>query len=271
MPWSTGYVEFRNRYIATVLSNPLLLDAFRKGTDLPVGYGLGLDERCVEYPWLLATLPRYGARVLDAGSILNFEHILDSPIIRNKSLHLLTLAPEGECYWTRGISYLYSDLRHLPYRDGYFDWIVCGSTLEHVGFDNSAYSSDLSPSKTEFDPMSFTKAIQELRRVLKPGGTLLVTVPFGRHHRYRSFQIFDRALLTDAAAAFGRTSKISERFFRYTPNGWVGSSATVCANCAYNHPPIAPGGRVVHGNSRTKHARTAAAEAVACIELAKQS
>ncbi|HLY33902.1 MAG TPA: methyltransferase domain-containing protein, partial [Jatrophihabitantaceae bacterium] len=46
----------------------------------------------------------------------------------------------------------------LPFRDASFDSILCTSVLEHV--DNAEY------------------AVSEIARVLKPGGRLLVTVPF---------------------------------------------------------------------------------------------
>src|SRR3954452_702969 len=58
--------------------------------------------------------------------------------------HIVTLAPEAAAYWSRGISYVYGDLRDLPYRDGYFDTVVCISAVEHVGMDNSVYG-DSSP------------------------------------------------------------------------------------------------------------------------------
>lgn len=48
------------------------------------------------------------------------------------------------------------DAEHLPYPDGYFDKVVCSSSLEH--FKNDA------------------KALDEMRRVLKQDGRLILTV-----------------------------------------------------------------------------------------------
>src|SRR5207302_240768 len=52
--------------------------------------------------------------------------------------------------------------------------VVCISTLEHVGFDNTVYGLE-----AERDELGHERALQELRRVLARGGRLLVTVPCG--------------------------------------------------------------------------------------------
>ncbi|KHO46280.1 MAG: methyltransferase type 11 [archaeon GW2011_AR3] len=49
----------------------------------------------------------------------------------------------------------------LPYQDDYFDFVIISDTLEHVRNDK--------------------KAAQEVRRVLRPGGIALVTVPMFMH------------------------------------------------------------------------------------------
>ena len=54
-----------------------------------------------------------------------------------------------------GVTYL--DLLEMDYPDGHFDFQLCNHVLEHIPDDRSAMA--------------------ELHRTLKPGGTLLVTVP----------------------------------------------------------------------------------------------
>ena len=132
LPWSEGYFEHKCAEIARVLRN----GAFPEG-ELPPGFGFRLDERIVEYPWLFSRLPACLGVLLDAGSVLNFDFVLAHPALAGKKLHICTLAAENECFWRNGISYLFEDLRRLPYRDGWFDWIISLSTLEHVGMDNS--------------------------------------------------------------------------------------------------------------------------------------
>ena len=134
-PWTKGYVEDKEHEIARVLREK----SFR-AAELPAGYGFRLDERIIEYPWLFSRLPEGPGRLLDAGSVLNFEFVLEQPALREKKIDICTLAPEPRCFWRKGISYVYEDLRQLPYCNDWFDWIVCLSTIEHVGMDNALYT-----------------------------------------------------------------------------------------------------------------------------------
>src|SRR6266576_4374690 len=74
-PFAGDYAERHRALVGAVLGDPGLLVPFTSGAQLPDGYGVGFDERVVEYPWLLTR--KFGGRVLDAGSALNHEHLLD--------------------------------------------------------------------------------------------------------------------------------------------------------------------------------------------------
>lgn len=105
-PWSRGYGHEKKYFIRGILVRKEIMDAFRKGEKFPERYGIGLDERCIEYPWLLSRLKPGSERLLDAGSALNHVFIVDQPLFRDKKLHILTLAPESKFFWRKGISYL---------------------------------------------------------------------------------------------------------------------------------------------------------------------
>ena len=268
IPWSSGYGLYHTELIAQVLSDDSLLEGFRNSQPLPDDYGIGIDERCIEYPWLVSHLPVEAECVLDAGSVLNYDVILNHPIFDNKKLHILTLAPEGNCFWQKGVSYLYDDLRDIPIRDDYYDAIVCLSTLEHIGCDNILYTQDESYRENQSD--DFVLAMKELRRVLKLGGALFLSVPFGIHRYFGTFQQFDRKLLSRAVEAFGSASQVTETFYRYTANGWQLTTAEDCAECEYvewvanawQHPQL-PSPIPVETDL------AAAARAVACVHLVK--
>ncbi len=226
-----GYTLYRQRFIKRSLANQALLESLRSNAPLPPGYGIDVDERCVEFPWVMAHLGAAPDTVLDAGSTLNHAYIITAPNLANKTLHILTLAPEGECFWQRGLSYMYADLRSIPMRDAFYDTVVCASVLEHVGFDNTMYAEG--ETYREDRPNDFLQVMRELRRVLKPGGRLLLSVPYGRYERHHWFQLFDRDLLTQALDAFGPSSMVSESFFRYTAEGWQQATDDACRDVSY--------------------------------------
>lgn len=238
--WSSDYMARRERFWTSTLDDPEILSRFASGAELPEGYGLGLDERCVEFAWLLAHEPR--GTMLDAGSTLNNPPILDRFLPHVDALHILTLAYEGYAFPDRGISYVYGDLRHAPYRDGCFDTVASLSTLEHVGMDNTRYADGATGST---DPRADRlTAARELRRMVAPGGRLLVTVPYGVGEDGGWFELLDRTALIELAEALCDDPTIE--IFRYDTAGWRRSSMEDAADARYGAP-------------------LPAAEAVACI------
>ena len=124
VPWSPGYQEMRDRFVEKALADDDLLERFRQNTPLPPAYGIGIDERVVEYPWMYARLPAGGGRILDAGSVLNYAFLVAHPLMRPKKLHVVTLAPEGRCRCIDGVSHIYEDLRSIPVSSGYYDMVA---------------------------------------------------------------------------------------------------------------------------------------------------
>jgi SAM-dependent methyltransferase len=235
--------------------------------NLPAGYGKGFDERLIEYLWLFSRLPAGPGHLLDAGSILNFEYLLEHSKLSEKQIFISTLAPEKFCFWRKGVSYIFEDLRALSFRSELFDQIVCISTLEHVGMNNSNYfekeigrienRSEITPSGDRFE--SYKVVVAEFYRVLKPGGKLFLTVPFGSRRDLTWFQVFDSQMLDSVISSFGRAN-ISEQIFLCDPFGWSLSTREKAKNASYFNTEEAKSG---------KSNGIAAAEAVACLEFTK--
>ncbi len=257
-PWSIGYGEYKRHEIARLCSDGDLLSAFSQNRPLPENYGHRLDERIVEYPWILSRLnSKHKGMLLDAGSTLNFDFILSHPVLINRTVYIYTLAPEAVISWSN-ISYIYGDLRSTAFKDELFDDIACISTLEHVGMDNTFLYSDDQGFK-ESAGHDFLKAVNEFKRILKPGGRLFITVPFGEYENMGWFQQFNLDMVNSIVEIFkGREAKVT--YYQYLASGWRSSTADQCAHCRYFD---------IHKTGKFDPDCAAASRAVACIELIK--
>jgi ubiquinone/menaquinone biosynthesis C-methylase UbiE len=119
--------------------------------------------------WLkktLGALPK-GARILDAGAgeLQNRKHCLHLEYVSQDfcQYHGATEQAPDEGLHTPGWDTtridLVSDITAIPASDNSFDAILCSEVLEHV------------PEPTH--------ALDEFTRLLKPGGKLILTAPFG--------------------------------------------------------------------------------------------
>lgn len=266
-PFSPGYGTYRAQLIQKALTDNSLMERFRLHEQLPHGYGQYIDERIVEYPWLLSRLGgKSSGLLLDAGSTLNNHVILEHQSLASYKKYIVTLAPESVCYWQDGISYIFHDLRDTLFKDAYFDVITCISTLEHIGMDNTAlYIGDSSFKENIHD--DYLKVIRELYRVLKPGGVCYITVPFGQY-QYDVFQQQFNAQMVENVIRTFNPKKFSEYYFKYSASGWNIAQRDECMDARYFN---------VH---KTKYFdprstldfdvdKAAAARAVAALELVK--
>jgi SAM-dependent methyltransferase len=255
VPWSAGYTEVKRRAIAAAIGDRAVVERFASRQPLPAGFGARIDERIVEFPWVLSKLPDGPARLLDAGATLNHVPILKHPRMAEKRLLFVALAPT-HVEVSPGVSYLYDDLRHLIVRDDVFDVVTCISTLEHVGLDNTQlYIGD--PQYAEHDLDGYVPALHHLRRVLKPGGRLLLTVPYGRAEDHGWLQQFDGSGIERVKQAFGGQF-LEETYYRYSSDGWQLAPAEACADATYYD---------YHADPTPQPDGAGAARAVCCLEL----
>ncbi|HEY6771527.1 MAG TPA: class I SAM-dependent methyltransferase [Solirubrobacterales bacterium] len=227
--WWTGYDSAKDRALADTLDSRGLLERFRSGQSLPRGFGFTLDERVVEIPWVVANLPSKGA-VLDAGSALNHRLFLERVMPRVQSLTITTFTEE-DAHPELGPSYVTADLRELPFEDESFETVVCVSTLDHIGMDNSAYGA--TEARSDDPDREVDLAVSELHRVLRPGGRLLVTVPYGRAEDHGWCRQFDEAGVRRMAAGF-QDPEI--RIYQHSRRGWNRSSPERASEATYRDP-----------------------------------
>jgi SAM-dependent methyltransferase len=254
-PHSMGYADYRQDFIEHTLQNAELLQRFRANTVLPEGYGAKLDERVVEYPWIMSHLDSSPAVLMDAGSTLNFDFLLRHPHLAQKTIVVYDIAPNNVIRQSN-ISYIYGDLRQTLLRDESFDIITCISVLEHIGMDNTIYSSNL--QFRESAPQDYRNALQEFYRLLKPQGKLFLTLPYGKYEDHKWFQQFDAAMVEDVIDCF-QPRDVSIWYYQYSLDGWSISTSEACRDCRYHDPyedSISPD-------------YAAGARAVVCLECTK--
>lgn len=256
-PWTTGYGEYKEKYINDALGNKNLINRFLHNKKLPIDYGIGLDERVVEYGWLFSRLGNETQSLLDAGSTLNLPYILEQPVLKKRSIVIYNLSPE-QTIKRSTLSYIYGDLKQTILRSKIFNEIVCISVLEHVGMNNTFLYSDDS-TYNEFQPNDYQIVIRELKRLLKPGGKLFLSVPYGYYENHGWLQQFDQKMITKLIEVFDGT-KHDVVFYKYSSNGWQIAKADDCNHCSYFD---------IHKSSDYDKDNAAAARAVACIEFVK--
>ena len=253
VPWTAGYDDYKWQKIAQYINDPAILDIFRTTKNLPENYGVGLDERIVEYPFVFSRLQNKKTVFLDAGSTFNYEEIVIHPLLVEKEINVFTYYPENWNFVNRRISYQFGDLRQMIYRDAWFDEVICISTLEHIGMDNSLYGYD-EVKNTGHDTglESYQDAVKEMVRVLKPGGQLLMTFPFGVRKQYGFFQQFDSAMLQKILGFMNTQGEAQTFFFKYLKEGWVRSNEESCRSCESYNPHTGEG----KGNDGAAHSRS---------------
>ena len=242
----------------------------------------GQGERCIEVPWAFS---RYNGqkKILEIGLCLADLSLIQAQIRLkeltgcqffgldivdiNRVLNRFETLPQD----IRSIyQFKQADARQSGFPDNSFDLVFLISTLEHFGFDQfeSLKEADTVFKRTQDRPKSFPvyeqcredrKAVAEIRRILMPGGSLLLTVPMGGRGIcllqdskglwafYKEYTPQEwQGLLNDSGMRI-----IEQRFFRDAGDqGWVEEKD--------------PAELVKHSGSLTDLVR-----GVACVELKK--
>jgi SAM-dependent methyltransferase len=261
IPWSDGYAQHKEKSIIESINSGDVLRKFNDKASI-TKFGYRLDERIVEYPWIFKNIDKKSSRLLDAGSTFNFKFILENPLIKEKEITIFTYAPESPNYNEKRISYVYGDLRELPFKDAYFDIVVSQSTIEHIDMNNSIYGYDIAYNKKkEIKSYEYLLAIREMIRVLQPAGTLLITFPFGKFENHNFFQQLDDEMLKKLLDEFSHQGIFTTNFFKYLPDGWYSCNQSDCKETGSFNPHTNKG----KGDDGAAHCRS-----ICCIKFVKK-
>jgi SAM-dependent methyltransferase len=144
----------------------------------------GFDRHYVYHPaWAARIIKKNNPKKhIDISSTLHFCSILSTFI----PVDFYDYRP-ADLYLT-GLKSLHGDLMNLPFESNSVESISCMHTIEHVGLGRYG------------DPMDYDgdiKAINELKRVLAPNGSLFFVVPMGRKNQicFNAHRIYTKELV----------------------------------------------------------------------------
>jgi len=132
------------------------------------------SDRYIEYPFVIRNLPRPPAKILDCGCAGSFFPLIlssfgyDTYAVDIRKYSILNRLEYQNFHFLR------ESICRTSFPPDYFDAISAISTLEHIGLSGDE------------------KAMQEIKRIVKPEGSILITIPFGRAKILRPFsRIYD--------------------------------------------------------------------------------
>src|SRR3990167_4672206 len=125
-----------------------------------------VSERIIEYAWVVRHIPGGGKVVLDVGC--RYSNLVLTLASLGYKTYGIDIEPYP--YSHRNLKFITGDIRSTDFDKNFFDCIVAVSTLEHIGL--RFYE------KTKKDLKGDRKAIEEIMRILKPGGKFISSIAF---------------------------------------------------------------------------------------------
>jgi SAM-dependent methyltransferase len=149
-----------------------------------------LNSRLIEYPFVLERLvPLSPGTVLDVGCADGANFL--APTLATLGWKVYGIDTRSFKLTHPNFHFVIGDIRAAEFPDDFFDCAYAVSTLEHVGLAGRY-------GVRRDDGDGDLRAVKEIRRVLKPGGIFLFTVPYGLGGVIRPFErVYSRARLQE--------------------------------------------------------------------------
>ncbi|MEX1255205.1 MAG: class I SAM-dependent methyltransferase [Dehalococcoidia bacterium] len=143
-------------------------------------------DRLVEEPWVISKV-RPGERILDIGSATS-RYLVKFP--SDCEIYGIDIRPGPP---QPGVALMRGDIMQAPFRPGTFDTITCISTIEHMGC--FVYGQHV-------DRFGDEVTMRHMRLLLRPGGRLLLTTPYGKGAAYSWIRIYSPRMFQRLIAGY---------------------------------------------------------------------
>ncbi len=130
-----------------------------------------MGDRDVEWSWIAARLPSGPGDALDFGAGCGLPALMAAQ--RGFNVTAVDLQPQDWPFAHPRLRFLQGDILDLPLPESAFDLVINCSTVEHVGL---AGRYGIAESLPDGD----LAAMARLRALMRPTGTMLLTIPLGR-------------------------------------------------------------------------------------------
>ncbi|MEX0786559.1 MAG: class I SAM-dependent methyltransferase [Dehalococcoidia bacterium] len=183
-------------------------------------------DRTVEEPWAISMV-RPGERVLDVGSATSRYLQQLPPGCRVYAIDLRPTRPQP------GVAVLRADLTRAPLRPASFDVITCISTIEHIGLDVYGQGPDQFGDEV---------AMRHMRRLLRPGGRLLLSAPYGRRNVNAWLRIYDEPALRRLTQGY---RALSLQYYRRDGDQYLACERDAIASAGFDWANVRSNGVVL--------------------------
>jgi ubiquinone/menaquinone biosynthesis C-methylase UbiE len=163
------------------------------------------SERLVEYEFVARNLvsSKKQAAILDIGSGSSLLAKAVSEFGKGKwQMYRIDIA-ESNCDARM-------DARMTGFRKEVFSQVICISTIEHIG---------IGINRGDDDEDGDLKTVKEILRILKKGGSAIITVPYGKIKKLEH-RVYDRQALSRLVAVDNGFSAAKREFYCYDAGKW---------------------------------------------------
>jgi SAM-dependent methyltransferase len=133
-----------------------------------------VSERVMEYAFAVKVMGGGSGRILEVGCVDAHNCLPTVLAALGYETHAIDIRDFKVEY--PNLTFSRQNIMEVSYPDAFFDRVLAISVVEHIGL-KGRYGVSAKASSGD------RKAIDEMIRVLKPDGRLVITVPYGREYR----------------------------------------------------------------------------------------